>query len=232
MNISVPDELAEQVRQRDLPISAICQRALRDELARLQAVERTDDIQIVYLADLNIDPDPSTWPGGFEAFDATKPHLVYGRHHEHGGGWTLWYQDGDENMTDHFIPGVVEDVFPALRQARGWLQLVDGERQMVKITVDVGDPSLTVGFTGRWLVDPDSDETRTAEPGYDAGAYWGIALTRRGRIAVYTAHCNDGWPAHLEDYDSLDQAANHVPADIIAMAARELGEERVLWRDI
>lgn len=28
MNISVPDELAEQVRARDLPISAICQRAL------------------------------------------------------------------------------------------------------------------------------------------------------------------------------------------------------------
>ncbi|MGW2620346.1 type II toxin-antitoxin system CcdA family antitoxin [Streptomyces sp. NPDC001500] len=29
MNISVPDELAEQVRARDLPISSICQDALR-----------------------------------------------------------------------------------------------------------------------------------------------------------------------------------------------------------
>ena len=32
--------------------------------------------------------------------------------------------------------------------------------------------------------------------------------------------------------DNLDQAAAHVPADIIAMAAAELGETRVLWRDI
>jgi hypothetical protein len=35
MNISVPDELAEQVRERDLPISAICQRALREAVSRL-----------------------------------------------------------------------------------------------------------------------------------------------------------------------------------------------------
>lgn len=37
MNISVPDILAEQVRERDLPISAICQRALREELERLRS---------------------------------------------------------------------------------------------------------------------------------------------------------------------------------------------------
>jgi hypothetical protein len=35
MNISVPDDLAEQVRKRDLPISAICQRALREEISKL-----------------------------------------------------------------------------------------------------------------------------------------------------------------------------------------------------
>ncbi|WP_416978676.1 type II toxin-antitoxin system CcdA family antitoxin [Streptomyces sp. T028] len=34
MNISVPDELAEQVRARDLPISAICQDALRKAVDR------------------------------------------------------------------------------------------------------------------------------------------------------------------------------------------------------
>ena len=44
--------------------------------------------------------------------------------------------------------------------------------------------------------------------------------------------CNYGWPATLHDYDSLDAAAEHVPADIIARAAAELGETRVLWRDI
>ena len=89
---------------------------------------------------------------------------------------------------------------------------------------------LTIGFTGRWLVDPDPDETRG---GADAGAYWGVALTQRGRIAVYVAHVNDGWPASLNDYSSLDAAADDdVPEEIIARAAAELGETRVLWRDI
>ena len=46
MNISVPDALAEEVRRRDLPISAICQRALRDELNRLRTIKETDDIQV------------------------------------------------------------------------------------------------------------------------------------------------------------------------------------------
>lgn len=32
MNISVPDDLAAEVRTRKLPISAICQQALRNEL--------------------------------------------------------------------------------------------------------------------------------------------------------------------------------------------------------
>lgn len=107
----------------------------------------------------------------------------------------------------------------------------DDEANTVKI--DVGDPTHTVGFKGRWLVPPDSDETRTKEDGHDAGAYWGVALTKRGRIAVYTAHCNDGWPAMLADYDDLDAAsADNVPADIIAMAAKELGQQHVVWRDI
>jgi hypothetical protein len=47
------------------------------------------------------------------------------------------------------------------------------------------------------------------------------------------AHCNDGWPASLNDYSSLDAAANDdVPEEIIALAAAELGETRVIWRDI
>jgi hypothetical protein len=145
MNISVPDTLAAEVRKRDLPISAICQRALSAELERLKGLERAS---------------------------------------------------GD----------------------------------MEKITVEVGEPSLTVGFTGRWLVYPDPDETRFGD---DAGAYWGVALTQRGRIAVYVAHVNDGWAASLNDYSGLDAAAgDDVPEEIIARAAAELGETRVLWRDI
>ncbi len=146
MNISVPDDLATAVRELELPISAICQHALRSEVVKARAVAQ-------------------------------------------GGS-------------------------------------------MQEITIEVGDPILTQGFTGYWLVEPSRDETRTAEEGYDAGAYWGVALTKRGRIAVYTAHRNERWPASLNDYDSLDQAAGHVPADILARAAAELGETRVLWRDI
>lgn len=145
MNISVPDELAEQVRAMKIPISETCQRALREavETARLR------------------------------------------------------------DMSD-----------------------------MQEITVEVGDPAHTVAFTGRWLIEPDRDETRTSEEGYDAGAYYGVALTKRGRLAIYVAHVNEGWPANLIDYDSIDDAEQHVPADILARTSGELAQERVVWRDI
>lgn len=35
MNISIPDALAAEIRKRDLPVSAICQRALREEVSKL-----------------------------------------------------------------------------------------------------------------------------------------------------------------------------------------------------
>ncbi|QQM42811.1 type II toxin-antitoxin system CcdA family antitoxin [Streptomyces liliifuscus] len=41
MNISVPDELAERVRARDLPISSICQDALRKAVELDEKKERT-----------------------------------------------------------------------------------------------------------------------------------------------------------------------------------------------
>lgn len=230
MNISMPDTLAEQVRERNVPISAVCQRALRDEVHRLRLIEEADDIQ-VYIESEQADPDPNTWP----EFEPGKPTLTYkpypvGRHLELG--WVLEYEAGYEigsGPADYFIPGDPDK--PPIERAREHLSQV--RRDMEEITVEVGDPNLTVGFTGRWLVEPDADETRTDETGFDAGAYWGVALTKRGRVAVFTAHCNDGWPASLQDYDSLDQAANdRMPADIIARAAAELGEQRVLWRDI
>lgn len=230
MNISVPDDLAEEVRRRDIAISAVCQHALREEVARLRTLEAVDDITVVIESDRDF-LDPQTWKPG----DGSKPILIYRRHPEHGQGWTLMYELGEhpgDNPDDHFIPGSKADVDAALRSAREWLRLTGAPGEMEEITVEIGEPSLTVGFTGRWLVEPSRDETRTAEDGYDAGAYWGIAVTKRGRIAVCTAHCNERWPARLDDYDSLDQAAEHVPADVIARAAAELGEMRVIWRDI
>jgi hypothetical protein len=233
MNISVPDALAEEVRQRNLPISAICQRALREEVDRLRFIEDADDI-LVYVASEQADPDPTSWPG----FDAGKPTLIYkpwpvGRRLELC--WVLEYETGDEpgdNPTDDFTGGDPGD--PPIEWARQVVADAAREREMERgmqeITVEVGEPQLTVGFTGRWLLTPDPDETRG---GSDTGAYWGVALTARGRIAVYTAHVNEMWPALLKDYDGLDQAAgDDVPDHIIALAAAELGEQRVLRRDI
>ncbi len=75
-------------------------------------------------------------------------------------------------------------------------------------------------FVGQWLLDPDPEETRTSEPGFDAGAYYGVALTQRGNIAVYTRHVNDGFAPMLEVYGSFEEAEQRgEPADILARAA-------------
>jgi hypothetical protein len=227
MNISVPDALAEEVRRRDLPISAICQRALRDEVARAQTIEATADIVIV---GSRPGPDPRSWPD----FTLGKPYLTYGRNQRHGDGWTLWYQLGSQpigNIEEHFIPGESGDLHRALDVARDFLRRA---REGVEtITVEIGEPSITVGFQGRWLVEPDPDRTRTGKEGHDAGTYWGVALTRRGRIAVYLAHCNARRPTSLRDYDTLNDAVDDgLPADIVALAAAEMAEEFTLWRDI
>jgi hypothetical protein len=88
-------------------------------------------------------------------------------------------------------------------------------------------------FVGRWLLYPYPDETRTGEPGYDAGAYFGVALTQRGNIAVYTSHVNDGFPPELRTYNSFGEAEEEgVPGDILAMAASEMGAEYVQKLDI
>ena len=43
MNISVPDELAAEVRAHSLPVSAICQRALRDALRPVSELTATQE---------------------------------------------------------------------------------------------------------------------------------------------------------------------------------------------
>ena len=105
------------------------------------------------------------------------------------------------------------------------------EKDLEEIQVTIGERNRLEAFAGRWLVEPDRDKTRTGEEGYDAGAYWGVALTRRGSIAVYTAHCNEGWPAELEVFDSIDDA-ELLPEDIKGDASAALGQEHVVWRDI
>lgn len=240
MNISVPDDLAEEVRQRNVSTSAVCQRALREEVTRLRRVEGTDDVLVYIESEMaeQYDPDPTSWPG----FDPAKPTLTYKRHHAGGRwelGWLLDYEGGDEpgdNPCEAFTPGDPGD--PPIDWARGVVRRYAemhelDERPMRRITVETGeDYNITEGFIGRWLVHPDRDETRTGEDGYDAGAYWGVALTQKGRIAAYTAHCNEGFPGSLDDFDTLADAEDELPADIYAQAASALGEDFVIMRDI
>jgi hypothetical protein len=107
---------------------------------------------------------------------------------------------------------------------------------MESIEVDVwgpGEKPYQKAFVGRWLVPPNETETRTEEPGYDAGAYYGVALTRRGNIAVYSRHVNDGFPPTLTTYGSFDEAEEDgVPGDILAMAASEISGGYVQKLDI
>jgi hypothetical protein len=148
INVYLPDDLAHAVRRHQVPVSAICQAALRHEVERLQVMDDTGLDQII---------------------------------------------------------------------------------------LEVGNPAHSTGFVGRWLVEPAVDDTHSSEPGQDPDAYWGVAVTRRGRIAVYAAHRTAKWPARLDDYDSLEHAADDdVPADILASAAAALlpDEAEVIWRDI
>jgi hypothetical protein len=103
-----------------------------------------------------------------------------------------------------------------------------GEKDMETIEVELSahtglgwdEAVYDAQFVGRWLLDPDPDETRTGEPGYDAGAYYGVALTQRGNIAVYVRHVNDRFAPVLKVYDSFEAAEQGgVPGDILAVAA-------------
>jgi hypothetical protein len=97
-----------------------------------------------------------------------------------------------------------------------------------------GEVPYEASFVGRWLLWPDEAETtRTGVSGYDAGAYYGVALTRRGNIAVYIRHVNDGFAPILKTYGSFEEAeSDGWPGDILAMAASEISDGYVQKLDI
>jgi hypothetical protein len=108
------------------------------------------------------------------------------------------------------------------------------EASMETLRVDLGGKTFgrQAEFVGEWLVSP-GDEIRSSEPGRDLGAYYGIALTQRRKVAVYCAHVNDGFDAALEVYSSLDEAEEDgVPEDIIVAARSELDPNYVEKLDI
>jgi hypothetical protein len=60
---------------------------------------------------------------------------------------------------------------------------------------------------------------------YYAGAYFGVALTQRGNIAVNVRHVNDGFAPLLHTYYSFEEAEGEgMPGDILATAASEISD--------
>ena len=78
------------------------------------------------------------------------------------------------------------------------------------------------------MVDP-ADEIRSLEPGAALGAFYGVARTGRGSVAVYMAHVNDRFDASVRRYPSLIAALRDgLPNDIAfaaLRAAKAQGEE-------
>ena len=55
--------------------------------------------------------------------DDGAPFLAYGRHPEHGWGWTLSYLDETDGVESYFTPGDLKDIDLAVESARSWLRL-------------------------------------------------------------------------------------------------------------
>jgi hypothetical protein len=109
------------------------------------------------------------------------------------------------------------------------LELDSEDQSFQDITVEVGDRNdnrWEEVFSGRWLIEPE-DQNRF---GSDAGAAYGIALTARGKIAVYVYHVNDRWSPSLRVFDSLDEV--DLAKEALAIAAAAMGQRRVIRRDI
>ncbi len=112
----------------------------------------------------------------------------------------------------------------------------DEPYELIEVEVGVDDGALYSyrrvidSFWGRWVIKPDPATTGTAEHYGPRGAYYGVAQTRRGRIAVYTGMTNPAWRPSLQDYETLAEA--RMPEDIRRRAAAAMDIREVTHRDI
>jgi hypothetical protein len=147
----------------------------------------------------------------------------------------LW--ERAEELAGGSVSGLIADALRRYVEEEEQKEQMDMETIEVELAGRRGfgweETSYDAQFVGQWLLNPDPDETRTGEPGYDAGAYYGVALTQRGKIAVYVRHCNDGFAPELHTYSSFEEAERDgEPADILAMASGAMGAGYVRKLDI
>ncbi len=128
-------------------------------------------------------------------------------------------------------------------------QVPEGKDRYQLIEVEVGTdasfpdrpshPRHSETFWGRWIIAPHPETARRVGPGQSARVYYGVAQTRRGRIAVYKATSNpahDGelrnrmWEGELNDHDTLADA--QLPPEIKRQVDAALGIREVIHRDI
>lgn len=153
---------------------------------------------------------------------------------------TIYIREGDtelwekaEKLAGGSVSSLIADALRRYVEEENRKEQMD----METIEINLGGGKYSEGphgaqFVGRWLVSP-VDEIRTLEEGSDLGVYYGVALTQRGKIAVYTGHVNELYPYRLYTYDSLEEAEeNGVPTDVLAAAAAAMGADYVQKLDI
>jgi hypothetical protein len=161
---------------------------------------------------------------------------------------TLYIRDEDtplweraEQAAQQTRQSVSQLVTAALRQHLPSISTPDDATEDIRVRVgprvdplnnvpsSAADYGRTEAFTGRWLVPP-GDQSQSRSTLQTTGYHYAVALTRRGKIAVYRYHPEALRPATLEAFDSVEAAS--LPADIQEKADAALGRESVTWRDI
>ena len=110
-----------------------------------------------------------------------------------------------------------------------------GIESMGKLTItlwnDLDEPVVRQSFIGRWLISPE-DGFRADNPDpvilWDDGTCYAVAETQKGKLAVYTFHCNGKRAPTLDVYGSLDDlrsvpSGEGVPEIVVAEVAVRLG---------
>lgn len=237
-DVSVWEQAEQAAKARRQSVSSVVTAALRSYLQTLEGSDASTSVKHVELYPQKLrvitreQAEDPHFDGGSAEYTFTgqdsSPILQW----IGGQGWQLYFLNRRGEIDDHLVSSPDAPTEWAIGLAREFLE---GQRSRPgQVTVDMRDDNgreWSEAFAGRWLVEP-GDDNRGTE---DAGACYGIALTAKGRIAVYAYHVNDRWAPALQVYDTLDEAEADItglPKELVAAASSEMGQQRIVWRDI